>query len=1293
MRQRLSKVIAVMVVAIAPMLVAAPPIASADSGASTTTRLAGMAARLAGGQTHNCEILDNGSLTCWGSGFYGQLGYGNPTTIGDDELPAANTVNGGIVQLPGGQAAVAVDAGIDFTCVLLAGGDVTCFGSNSNGELGYGFGGNIGDNETPADNTINGGVVALPGGKKATAIAVGDRHTCALLVGGDITCWGLNASGQLGYGNTDSIGDNETPADNPTTGGIVQLPGGQKAIAISGGGKLTCAILADKTITCWGAAADGQLGYGNTNIIGDNETPAANPVNGGIVQLPGGLTATAIDVGFHHACAVLSDGTLTCWGAGNDAQLGYGNQFSIGDDETPATNPVSGGIVQLPGGQPVLSVTAGHGHTCAILGDASLACWGNGGNGQLGYGNTHIIGDDETPVANPVNGGAVPLPGGQTAVAVAAADSYTCAILDGGQTTCWGYGGIGQLGYGNGNDIGDNELIGNNPVNGGFVRLPGPDRVVEVTTGYSHTCVLISNGRVTCWGYGADGELGTGTTATIGDTETAAANPVNGGFVRMPSGQGAVDVSAGSFHTCALLVGGEITCWGYGGDGALGYGNTNNIGDTETPATNPANFGIVLLPSGHTAVAIAAGDTHTCAILDNGEVSCWGDGSDGRLGYGNTLPIGDNEDPSGETTTGGIVSLPGGKGAVAIDAAGASTCAILTTGRVTCWGSGANGRLGYGNTNAIGDTETPATNPVSAGLVALPGNLTAIDISVGANHACAVLSDHTLTCWGYGGAGQLGYGNGNSIGDTETPATNPVSGGRVQLPGAQTVAAVEPGSSHTCAQLTSGDVACWGNGPAGQLGYGNTDIIGDDETPAANAVNGGVLALPGGQDALRLDTNSAHSCAVLADGAVSCWGNGTDGRLGYGNTNHIGNDETPTGNPVNGGRVPLPRSVAAVDYRPLVPARLLDTRATGVTIDHQNEGPPSLTGSTFMVLPVRGRGGVPVDATSATLSIAALGTSGGGYLTVWPCGATMPLASSLNYQAGVNTANTVITKLATNGTVCIFSSQTTNLIVDVVGNTPRSSSLVTLNPARLADTRPTGDTIDNIGEKTGVVTAGSTLHVQVANRGEVPGLARNVVLNVTAVGPAAGGYVTVHPCLATTPLASNLNYTASVTAANLVITQVDGSNEVCLYTSQNTHLIVDVVGYYANDTPGLSWAQSFSPTRLADTRTTGTTIDGRYQATGQLAAGGVLTVQVANRFPTNQAAVATLNITAVGPTAGGYLTVWPCDQTQPTASSLNYIASVNRAVEVLSKLSATGTVCVFTSQPTHLIVDITGATL
>ena len=474
-------------------------------------RLDGAARRLAGGQTHNCEILDDGSLTCWGSGL-GVLGYGNTDAIGDDELPADAT-NGGLVQLPGGEAAVAVDAGIGFTCVLLASGGVTCFGKGFNGELGYGVGSIvIGDDETPADNPANGGYVPLPDDEPAVAIATGDSHTCALLSSGRVTCWGSSAHGQLGYGLFIDVGFTTTPAD----AGVVALPGNERAIAISAGGDTTLCHPHHSRGRLLGRSTHGASSATPTPpTIGDNETPADNVVNGGVVALPGGLGATAIDVGYLHVCAILTDGTVTCWGAGNDTQLGYGNQFDIGDNETPATNPVDGGIVQLPYGQPALAISSGHGHTCAILVPNGLACWGNNGNGQLGYGNTNILGITDKPISNPVNSGYVPLPGGQQAVAVSANDTYTCAILDGGQTTCWGLN-AGQLGYGNiGNafDIGDDELIGANPVNGGFVRLPGPGRR---RAGRHRLLALVRAARQRprhVLGFGGDGELGTGSIA------------------------------------------------------------------------------------------------------------------------------------------------------------------------------------------------------------------------------------------------------------------------------------------------------------------------------------------------------------------------------------------------------------------------------------------------------------------------------------------------------------------------------------------------------------------------------------------------------------------------------------------------------------------------------------------------------------------------------------------------------------------------------------------------------------
>jgi alpha-tubulin suppressor-like RCC1 family protein len=146
---------------------------------------------------------------------------------------------------------------------------------------------------------------------------------------------------------------------------------------------------------------------------------------------------------------------------------------------------------------------------------------------------------------------------------------------------------------------------------------------------------------------------------------------------------------------------------------------------------------------------------------------------------------------------------------------------VLTTGDVRCWGDGAQGRLGYGNNRSIGDDEVPSV----AGNVDVGGSV--IQIVAGGDYTCALLANHHVRCWGNGGLGELGYGNTNNIGDNETPA----SAGDVDVGGL--VAQLAGGTQHVCALLMNGRVRCWGSSQFGQLGYGNTDTIGDDETPAS----------------------------------------------------------------------------------------------------------------------------------------------------------------------------------------------------------------------------------------------------------------------------------------------------------------------------------------------------------------------------------------------------------------------------------------------------------------------------
>ncbi|MEZ5100269.1 MAG: CARDB domain-containing protein [Thermoleophilia bacterium] len=390
-----------------------------------------------------------------------------------------------------------------------------------------------------------------------------------------------------------------------------------------------------------------------------------------------------------------------------------------------------------------------------------------------------------------------------------------------------------------------------------------------IDAGSDHTCAILDDGTVRCWGANAKGQLGYGDTAPVGDDET----PGSVGPVDLGAGRTATAITAGSEHTCAILDTGAVRCWGDNSVGQLGYGNTDTIGDDETPGS----VGPVDLGAGRTATAITAGGLHTCAILDDGAVRCWGNNATGSLGYGDQVDIGDTEAPGSVAP----VDLGPGRTAVAIAAGGSQTCAILDDGALLCWGLGQNGRLGYGDEVTIGDGETPA----SAGPVDVGAGRSAVAIAAGGVFTCALLDDGTVRCWGFAGFGSLGYGDTTTIGDDETPG----SVGPLDLGTGRTAVALSAGTLHACATLDDGTVRCWGFGGAGRLGYGSTATIGDGETPAAV----GPVGLGTGRTAVAITTGGAHSCATLDDGTVRCWGDGASGHLGYASIATIGDNEPP----------------------------------------------------------------------------------------------------------------------------------------------------------------------------------------------------------------------------------------------------------------------------------------------------------------------------------------------------------------------------------------------------------------
>jgi alpha-tubulin suppressor-like RCC1 family protein len=599
-------------------------------------------------------------------------------------------------------------------------------------------------------------------------VALEALNFTAISTGYGHTC-ALTAGGGVkcwGLNDIGQLGDGTTiqrslPVD------VIGLPSG--VTAISTGYGHTCALTAGGGVKCWGDNSYGQLGDGTTNS-------SSTPMD--VIGLPSGVTA--ISAGRLFTCALGPGGGVKCWGDNSYGQLGDGTTNS-------SSTPVN--VIGLTSG--VTAISAGNWHTCALV-SGGVKCWGDNESGQLGNGTT-------TSSSTTVN--VVGLANGVTAIS--SGRDHTCALTAGGGVKCWGANGNGQLG---------NDTPGYSSTPLDVIGLAGG--MMVISAGYWHTCALSSGGGMKCWGDNEDGQLGDGTT----DDSRAPVDVV--GLTN-----GVTTIAAGRLHTCALMAGGGMKCWGDDGYGQLGDGATAR---SSTPVD------VAGLTSG--VMAIAEGRDHTCALSSGGGVKCWGSNDNGQLGAG----------PSARSSTPmDMVGLA--SGVTSIAAGYWHTCALIS-GTVKCWGVNDSGQLGDGTTN---QSNTPVN------VVGLTSGVTAV--AAGRDHTCALVSGG-VKCWGSNGAGQLGDGTTNN---SNTP---------VDVVGlAPSVTAIDAGRGHTCALLAGGAVKCWGDNGSGQLG---DDTTNNSSTP----VN--VVGLPSGVTAIS--TGFGHTCALTAGGGVKCWGDNGSGQLGNG---------------------------------------------------------------------------------------------------------------------------------------------------------------------------------------------------------------------------------------------------------------------------------------------------------------------------------------------------------------------------------------------------------------------------
>src|SRR5947208_2348133 len=313
-------------------------------------------------------------------------------------------------------------------------------------------------------------------------------------------------------------------------------------------------------------------------------TPANPTIGVGQTQqftANGALTPTAVAGGGFHACMRLPDGTVQCWGRNNFGQLGNGDG-NLADSSVP---------VAVRGLTTATRVVTGDSHTCALLGDGTVQCWGGGDAGQRGDGTFNNR--PTVPVA---------VVGLGTAVAAVTGGFYhTCALLGDGTVQCWGRNAEGQLG--------DGSSIGTRAP----TRVIGITGALAVSGGFQHTCALLSDGTVQCWGRNAEGQLGDGTT-------TSSSTPVRVGGVT-----GDVAVSAGILHSCALLANGTVKCWGAVGNGFGQLGNGATTGSS-TPVTvtgtgvawTSSNGAVATIDAGGRATGLRAGATTITATDGSG---------------------------------------------------------------------------------------------------------------------------------------------------------------------------------------------------------------------------------------------------------------------------------------------------------------------------------------------------------------------------------------------------------------------------------------------------------------------------------------------------------------------------------------------------------------------------------------------------------------------------------------------------------------------------------------------------
>jgi len=822
---------------------------------------------VAAGSSHSLALCSDGTVAAWGNNSDGQLGDNSITT--QHNVPLAVSSSSGSALF--GKRVVAIAAGAYHSMVLCSDGTVVTWGSDGNGQLGNGTGGNWYSPQPVAVVQTTGTMLY---GKTVVSIAAGNNHSLALCSDGTLVSWGSNSSGQLGDNTTT---DRHAPVTvTSATGSALH---GKTVVAIAAGEAHSLALCSDGTVTTWGYNYYGQLGdktWANRNLPVCISTDSASALLD--------KTVVAISAGANQSQALCSDGTVTSWG--------YNVWGQVGDNTVTNRNvPVAVNTAALAAGERFVMAASGCSayHTVALVAcappsiplpppvigveqpaDHTL----DSGTASVDFGSPHI-GEAVSLTFGISNRGVKTLAGlaitvdggnrGDFVVTTNPPDTLARDLVTTFSVTFT----PSEVGL----CTAALHIASNDPVTGNFtINLTGTgttlgSKLAEFNTpadvpftsssydakGYSiHftlNCVPPANGLMVIRNTGLDfihgrfGNLAQGQSVMLnyaGITYNFVANYYGG------SGNDLVLVWEGT----------RAFSWGSGQFGMLGNGSESSS-SVPVPVDTDAGDGVI---SGKTVVALAAGQYHSVALCSDGAVAAWGSNNFGQLGNNTTS---NRNLPTAISMASG--SAMHGKEVVAVAAGGHHSLALCSDGTVAAWGRNREGQLGN---NSTANSSLPVAVNATAGS-ALFGK-TVVAITAGECLSMALCSDGTVAAWGSNLYGELGD---DSTINRSVPVVVSREAGSALFD--RSVVSISAGRNHGMALCSDGTVATWGDNYYGQVGDGTTT-----PRPMPKAVNTGPGSVLFGKTVVSVAAGDSYSLALCSDGTVATWGGNEYGQLG-----------------------------------------------------------------------------------------------------------------------------------------------------------------------------------------------------------------------------------------------------------------------------------------------------------------------------------------------------------------------------------------------------------------------------